>query len=64
MNRLHYLTCYRRAIASGFDHFAHAIACLYFAEFGETMPAGNPAQLQRQRMKDSANPFPARQSLS
>jgi len=36
--RTHYLHSYRLALASGFVHFAGAIACLYFAEFGECLP--------------------------
>ncbi len=36
--KIHYQFHYRLALASGFPNFAHAIAVLYFAEFGEVMP--------------------------
>lgn len=36
--RQHYWQCHANAKREGFPHFAHAIACCYFVEFGEAMP--------------------------
>lgn len=47
--KLHYQHCHRKALASGFDSFAHSIAVLYFAEFGEAMPADSPHALAGSR---------------
>lgn len=38
MTKLHFITCYQRAKADGFHHFAAAIAALYLKEFGKPIP--------------------------
>ena len=40
--KLHYQHSHRKALASGFEAFAKSIAVMYFAEFGEAMPADSP----------------------
>ena len=39
--KLHYQHSHRKALASGFNHFANSIAALYKLEFGEAMPTDN-----------------------